>query len=167
MTAQDLIYAARARKADARYQLRIIREAKREGVQLSLAFALVEQESGFSNVFGHDPTIYVGAGKVTKAKYLSYKARRGATGHGGMQGVGPCQLTWWETQNLADKEGGCWKPTANIRVGLRQLAQNIHLYGQHVGIERYNGSGPAAERYAAEVEQKQQRWHRILTGGKS
>lgn len=166
MNAQDLIYAARARAAGARYQLRIVREARAEGVQLSLAFALVEQESGFQNVFGHDPTIFAGAGKVTKAKYLQYKLRRGPQGRGGMQGVGPCQLTWWETQDAADREGGCWNPTANIRIGLRALAASIRDHGQHAGIARYNGTGAAAERYAEEVEAKQAKWHRILTGGK-
>lgn len=161
MTAQDLVYAVRARRAGARYQLRIVREARREGVRLSLAFALVEQESGFTNVFGHDPTIFAGAGKVTRANYAEYKRRRG---HSLMQGVGPCQLTWWETQDLADREGGCWNPTANIRVGLRTLAQNIRAHGQHAGIARYNGSGEAAEAYARSVEARQEKWHRVLTG---
>lgn len=164
---KNVLYAARAKKAGARYVLRIIAEAKRAGVQLSLAFALVEQESNFTNVFGHDPTIFAGAGKATKGKYLKYKKLRGPIGRGGMQGVGPCQLTWWEFQDEADREGGCWKPSCNLRVGFRALAQNIRAHGTHQGIARYNGSGAAAERYAAQVEQKQARWHRLLTGGKS
>lgn len=72
--------------------LRIIREARRAGIAISLGFALIEHESGGKNIFGHDPTIYVGAGDVTKAKYLAYKRQRGSSGRGGMQGVGPCQL---------------------------------------------------------------------------
>jgi hypothetical protein len=164
---ENLVYVLRARKAGAKYAWRIIRAAKAEGVQFSLAFALVEQETGFRNVFGHDPTIFKGAGKVTKAKYLAYKRQRGPQGRGGMQGVGPCQLTWWSTQDAADAAGGCWKPGVNIRIGLHQLAQNIKQHGELQGIAAYNGSGPAAQRYAAQVEQKQQRWHHVLLGGKS
>jgi hypothetical protein len=160
----DLPYYLRARRHGARYARKLIEEAAREGVRLSLAFAICEQETGFRNVFGHDPTIYVGAGQVTKRKYLAYKRARGTRR---MQGVGPMQLTWWATQDLADHEGGCWRPRFNIRIGLRQLHDNIATHGQHAGIAAYNGSGPAAERYAASVEQKQQKWHRILTGGKA
>jgi hypothetical protein len=155
-------YYLRARKAGARYARIIVQEAKREGVPLSLAFAICEQETGFRNVFGHDPTIFMGAGEVTKKKYLAYKAQRGTTR---MQGVGPMQLTWWSTQDLADKEGGCWRPRCNIRIGLRTLRQNIASKGIHAGVAAYNGSGAAAERYAASVLEKQARWHRILTGG--
>jgi hypothetical protein len=158
---RKVAYYIRARRAGARYARTIVREAKREGVQLSLAFAVCEQESGFRNVFGHDPTIFAGVGRVTRKKYLAYKARRGTSR---MQGVGPMQLTWWSTQDLADKEGGCWKPRCNIRVGLRVLAQNVRAKGVHDGVAAYNGSGPDAQRYAAQVLDRQERWHRILVG---
>src|SRR3954454_2227897 len=98
--------AARLRKHGVAMPLRIIREARRANLPLSLALALVEQESGFRNVFGHDPTIFVGAGTVTPLKYRKYKRARGARGQGGMQGVGPCQLTFWTFQDDADKLGG-------------------------------------------------------------
>ena len=89
-----------------------IAEARRSGLKLALACALLEKESsGGQNVFGHDPnTIFAGAGDVTKEKYLDYRRRRIAAGNRTMQGVGPCQLTWWELQDEADREGGCWKP---------------------------------------------------------
>jgi hypothetical protein len=161
MKRSDAIYYLRARRHGARYAGRIIEEAHREGIQLSLAFAVCEQETGFRNVFGHDPTIYVGAGKVTKRKYLAYKRARGTT-H--MQGVGPMQLTWWATQDLADREGGCWRPRMNIRIGLRLLHQNIRQHGERAGIKAYNGTGPAADAYARTVLQRKAKWHRILTG---
>jgi hypothetical protein len=139
--------------------MRIILEARRAGIPVSLGFALVEQESGFRNVFGHDPTIYVGAGKVTKSKYLAYKRARG-TRH--MQGVGPCQLTWWQTQDAADALGGCWVPRHNIRQAFATLARNIKANGLHDGVRAYNGSGPKAEAYAGSVLAKQARWHKRL-----
>ena len=123
-----------------------VREAERAGLPLALACALLEKESsGGRNVFGHDPTIFAGAGKVTRANYADYKRRRIASGNRLMQGVGPCQLTWWELQDAADAEGGCWHPEINMRVGFRHLATLVARYGRSDGARRYNGSGAAAE----------------------
>lgn len=155
----DLRHVLRARRHGARYALRIIQEARREDVGIALAFAVCEQETGFRNVFGHDPTIFAGAGRVTKQKYLTYKRLRGTRR---MQGVGPMQLTWWSTQDLADKEGGCWRPRSNIRVGLRILHESIRANGLHEGIAAYNGSGPAAQLYAQQVLHRRERWRHIL-----
>lgn len=159
-TPRDLALANRAKKAGANYSLRIIWEARRAGIPISLAFALIEQESGFRNVFGHDPTIFQGAGEVTKAKYLAYKKQRG---HTRMQGIGPGQLTWWQLQDQADKAGGAWKPKYNMRVAFEHLASLQHHMGRHKGLVAYNGTGPAAEKYARSVEARAERWHRILT----
>src|SRR5687767_15700043 len=105
----------------------VVEEAKRAGLRLPLACALLEKESGKGrNVFGHDPTIFVGAGEVTRAKYREYKKRRVASGNRQMQGVGPCQLTWWEFQDAADREGGCWRPEVNMRVAFRHLVALIN-----------------------------------------
>lgn len=161
--ARDLQLAHRARSHGANYSLRIVWEARRARLPISLGFALIEQESGFKNVFGHDPTIYSGAGTVTKSKYRAYKRDRGSHGQGGMQGVGPAQLTWWEFQDEADHAGGCEKPKYNIRVAFEHLATLIHRNGLHDGIAAYNGSGPAAQRYADQVLHKQARWHDRLT----
>lgn len=160
MDAYSIRLAAKAKRHGANYSLRIILEARRAKIPISLGFALVEQESGFRNVFGHDPTIFAGAGTVTKAKYLAYKKQRGQTR---MQGVGPCQLTWWETQDAADKLGGCWKPACNIRQAFTTLAASIKAKGEAAGIAAYNGSGPAAQRYSLQVRAKAANWHRALT----
>jgi hypothetical protein len=164
MKVRDAKYYLRAKRAGARYPRKIIEEARREGVGLALAFAVCEQETGFRNVFGHDPTIFAGAGRVTRRKYRAYKRARGTTR---MQGVGPMQLTWWATQDLADREGGCWRPRFNIRIGLRQLAQNIRAHGETQGIAAYNGSGPQAQAYARSVLVRRGRWRNILHGGRS
>lgn len=158
--ARDIQLAAKASRWGSRYSLRIVWEARRAGIPVSLGFALIEQESGFRNVFGHDPTIFVGAGVVTKQKYLAYRKQRGRTR---MQGVGPAQLTWWAYQDAADKLGGCWIPKHNIRVAFELLASHIRRLGTEAGIAAYNGSGPAARRYAKEVRAKQLRWHDRLT----
>jgi hypothetical protein len=141
-----------------------VEEARRAGLPLPMACALLEKESGGGrNVFGHDPTIFVGAGEVTAAKYRAYKSQRGARGQGGMQGVGPCQLTWWEFQDAADREGGCWRPEVNMRIGFRHLAALIKDSGPAVGARRYNGSGPAAEAYSRDLLEKARRWEAAIS----
>ena len=67
-----------------------IQEAKRAGLPLELACALLEKESGGGkNVYGHDPSIFRGAGQVTRENYARYKKARLASGNRQMQGVGP------------------------------------------------------------------------------
>lgn len=157
-------YVSIAVKAGVRRALAeiIVQEARRAKLPISLAFALCEQESNFSNVFGHDPTIFIGAGKVTTTKYRAYRQKRRASGNRLMQGVGVCQLTWWETQDEADRQGGCQKSQFNIRTGFNTLAARIRAYGYVKGIERYNGSGPAAVAYSRSVRARADKWHRRL-----
>lgn len=134
-------------------------EAKRAGIPLAVLAAVLDQETGGGrNVFGHDPTIYAGAGKVTKEKYLAYKKARGPRGQGGMQGVGPMQLTWYAYQDLADRYGGAWKPRANIRVGAEILALNRKKHSWRETFKVYNGSWS----YADSVMRRVAKWrHRL------
>lgn len=142
-----------------------VAEAKRAGLRLDYACAMLQKESGGgSNVFGHDPTIFVGAGPVTKAKYLDYKRRRVASGNKLMQGVGPTQLTYWTLQDRADAQGGCWNPRINMRVGFKHLADHIRAHGEADGARRYNGSGAAAEAYSKDLLAKAARWREVLDG---
>lgn len=130
---------------------------------VALAAAVLDQESGGgANVFGHDPTIWVGAGAVTKRKYLAYKRDRQRSGNRLMQGVGPLQLTWYSYQDKADSYGGCWNPRYNMRVGFEKLFNGVRRYGLRSGIRAYNGSGPAAERYADTVLNRFSLWQRRL-----
>lgn len=162
---RDLGYARKAKKYGMQNSLRVVLEARRAGIPVSLGFAMVEQETGRAlNIFGHDPTSSIpnswkGTG-VTLAKYHYYKVRRGRYG---MQGVGPLQLTWWQTQDTADRLGGCYKTAYNLRVGFSTLAALIRQHGYARGIERYNGSGPAAVAYSKSVRARADKWHRRLT----
>jgi hypothetical protein len=144
---------------------RAITEARRAGLRLELACALLEKESGGGqNVYGHDPSIFCGAGRVTRANYAEYKRGRLASGNRSMQGVGPCQLTWWEFQDQADAQGGCWRPEVNMRVGFRHLAALVERYGESDGARRYNGSGDTAEAYSRDLLAKARRWEAIIDG---
>jgi soluble lytic murein transglycosylase-like protein len=145
-------------------QPRVVLEARRAKVPVSLLCAFLTQESGFKNVFGHDAVRNpIKGGPVTKARYLAYKRYRDQGL--GMQGVGPGQLTWVGFQDQADKLGGCWKPKHNIRVaaGLIGSLLRAHPGNEHAAIARYNGTGPAAEHYADSVLRLQKVWHERLS----
>ncbi len=146
----------------------IITACEKHNLPIAAGMALIQKETGFRNVWGHDRAVgqraqlgfkYSGiadslAGeKVKKKDYLNYKRNRSVSG---AQGVGPAQLTFGGFQDQADKLGGCWKPAANIMVGVGVLAGNYHK-NMRAGMDRsralqlaaqaYNGSGPAAEKY--------------------
>lgn len=164
--ASRLRYARIAKKHGMSYARTIADEASKAGLPISLGFALAEQETTTCrNVFGHDPVRNPApkGGKVTKDRYLAYKRwrKQGL----GMQGVGPLQLTWYATQDAADrlyKGFGCAVVRYNLRVGFRTLAALIRTYGYVDGIRRYNGSGPAATAYSRSVRSKATKWHNRL-----
>ncbi len=142
--------------------VRTIQAAEATALPLALAASVLTQESGGGhNVWGHDPTIFVGGNDVrhgvdygplvTRAGYLAYKAERGPGGRGGMQGVGPCQLTYYALQDRADELGGCWAIEPNLHVGFAELASLIRRNGLEPGVAAYNGTGPSAARYAQVV----------------
>lgn len=140
----------------------VITTATAVGLPLALAAAVLEQESGGGrNVWGHDPVenrgIYVPGGPVTAAAYRRYKplADRGEIGR---QGVGPLQLTGRDWQDAADARGGCWDPRANLAAGFTGLVTLINKYGLPDGVRRYNGTGPAAERYRDQVLARYRIW---------
>lgn len=135
-----------------------MRAADEAGLPYAVMCAVLEKESyGGMNVFGHDPTIFVGAGKVTKKKYLEYKRQRQAGK--GMQGVGPMQLTWWEFQDRADALGGCWKPYYNCLVGAQLLSTYWNQYADWVKVgERYNG----AREYGVDLAKRIEKWRNLL-----
>lgn len=141
--------------------------AKKQGIDFALACAILMREtSGGHNVFGHDPTICIGWGTVTKAKYLMYRERRNRTGS--LQGIGPCQLTALGLQDEADRYGGCWKEFTNLNVGFHFMHDLIKTHHNSIraGIEAYNGSGPAAVAYADAVMKSRSYWQNVLSGKK-
>jgi hypothetical protein len=143
----------------------ILAACKTSGLPLSYGLALVEMESGFKNVFGHDPTRSIPSRwygtRVTLAKYVYYRARR-RLGYG-MQGVGPVQLTWYEFQDQADRIGGCRKPYPNMVTGFRILRSHINRLGKEKGAAAYNGTGDAAEDYGRRWVRRQAAWHARVT----
>jgi peptidoglycan hydrolase-like protein with peptidoglycan-binding domain len=170
---RDALRAERLRTLGLKHPAMTIEEARRAGLPLAAALAFLEKESSgvdrdgvhrFGlNLFGSDAVRNpVKGGRVTKARYDRYLRNRRAGL--GMQGVGPCQLTWWEFQDMADRAGGCWVPRFNMRIGFAVGARLIQQNGPHDGAMRWNGTGSAAARYADDWVQKRRRWHDVLDG---
>lgn len=145
----DPLLVTRLRKLGCPYPIRLITEAHRTGLSIALGASMVVQESGWQNVFGHDPTIFAGAGPVTECLYHAYSAESERTGQ--VQGVGVTQLTYRAYQVEADKLGGCWIIACQLQIGFGVLAEHVRTDGLRDGVAAYNGSGPAAEQYATEV----------------
>ncbi len=149
-----------------RYGRIIVSEARRSGVPVSLVCAVIEKETHFANVFGHDtvtnpvksPPRPAPDLEVTKARYRKYLEHR-KLGQGN-QGVGPMQLTSPGLQDRADELGGCWRPGPNIRVGVEFLAANIQRLGRKPGIQAYNGA--SGDAYATAVLALEERWRERL-----
>lgn len=137
-------------------------------LELACAAVLLGKESGGGqNIFGHDAVPdggqYVKGGPVTEATYRKYLAwRKGGSGR--MQGVGPCQLTYYTIQDQADARGGCWRWEVNCAVGFDLLATQIRTKGVQDGFRAYNGSGPAAEAYGRDAMARLGTWRPKLSG---
>lgn len=168
MTSRDLQLAWRARRAGAKYSLRIILEARRTGIPLSLAFALVETESGFRNIFGADRGSILKHEKVTKKK-VDRLLRFVAAG-GPSNGVGLTQLTYPPFIKQANAAGGAHLPKYQLRVGFGALRDKIARHGGRVrpALAMYNAGradSPVGLSYADKVVAKQRRWHQVLVKG--
>jgi hypothetical protein len=143
----------------------IVAEAQRAGIPIPLACALVEQESSFRNVFGHDAVqnpIPKGS-RVTRQSFERYRGFRDAGL--GAQGVGVTQLTFPPLQDKADDLGGCWKVGNQLRVGYELLAELIARHGVRGGLAAYNAgtsTSPAGLDYARRVLAHRRRWKSVL-----
>lgn len=151
-----------ARRHGIKMPVRAYVASRKTGVPFYVTCAFLMQESsGGMNVFGSDPSIFKGAGAVTKEKYREYKRQRIASGNKKMQGVGPMQLTWHTFQDEADRMGGCWRPLTNMVVGL-QIVKRFRNFSDGTwesAARRYNGSGPAADAYARQMSERFRHWN--------
>jgi hypothetical protein len=144
----------------------VVELAAAAGLELAAAATLLEKESGGGhNVWGHDNVStgghYDKGAEVTEKAYRNYKADRNRIG---AQGVGPTQLTFKGFQDRADERGGCFDWRVNCAVGFEVLADHIRANGVRDGFRAYNGSGPAAERYADDAISKLGVWRSRLAG---
>lgn len=149
----------------------ILEEANNTGLELALACALVEQESGGRNIFGCDhgdvgDTPPYCHQQVTRDRVQ--RLRDGGNYTFGMNGVGLTQLTWWEIVERAEAEGGAHLPEAQCRVGFRLLKHYVDAYPYLEALGAYNaGEGNRQvgidNGYAGALAAKHEAWKGILT----
>lgn len=155
------VLARRARKHGAHHAWKIIVEARRQGIHISDAFALVEGESQFRNVFGHDGGAPFQGEKVTRAKVhelLDHTARGGVS-----NGVGLTQLTWPPFIRQAQRlSGGAANPRNQLIIGFSILHRLQHQHGREKGFAAYNGTGRAADQYGRNMMLRSAKWKEIL-----
>lgn len=163
MTRRDLMFGVRAKRHGARHVLKTIEEARRADVPLSWAFALVEQESAFKNIFGgdHGPLKHPTRPPFFRCRVTAKRVQQLVewvnAGHAS-NGVGLTQLTDLGLILTAERLGGAHKPRNQLRVGLAHLRERGR--GDLArSAWRYNGD-PA---YQALIGPKQRRWHARLT----
>ena len=143
-----------------RYAYRIAFAARAKRLGAALAFALIEQESGFKHIFGCDAGGPFCHERVTEWRYrrLQVHVRQGGTS----QGVGLAQITYgpYITQN-----DGLWKPRANVHFGFDLIRRSIDGTDGNLrlALAIYNG-GPANPQfgYADEVLARRNKWRTVF-----
>jgi hypothetical protein len=126
----------------------IVEANHRSGLHdIAWACALVEQESGFKNIFGCDFGPQLGhppfcEDKVTHARVQQLLAQSKNNG------VGLTQLTDRSLVEQAERMGGAHIPLNQCIVGFKLLKQIINSFG-HGGIWHYNGAPAYQQQIAA------------------
>jgi hypothetical protein len=143
----------------------ILAESKRERLPFALALALVEQESGFKNIFGCDlgpqSTAPWCHQQVTRDRVQALIAHVEAGGTS--NGVGLTQLTSIGFIRQAEAEGGAHRVYAQCRVGFRVLHDLIDKHGEQIGIGAYNGGeGHPTLAYAKKVLALRDKWQALI-----
>ena len=140
--------------------VRIIVEARRYGVPISLAFAVVEQESNYRHVFGHDGGGAFPGQAVTKTRVQwLIKTKR-------WNGISLPQMTWHGYVFEAERDGGAHRIPVVVATGMRILGDLVRANGTLNALRLYNdGNTTSAKglRYARQVQARQARYHDALT----
>lgn len=126
----------------------------------SHGYALVQQESNFRHIFGHDAGGLFKGLPVTRDRYqvLRNQLRQGG---GGANGVGLTQPTY---PPYIIEHAGLWRKRANVYFGIGLLSELVIKLGVTDGIGAYNGgeSNPVIS-YANAVKSKATVIRQLLT----
>ena len=144
----------------------VVAEAKRAGLRLDYACAMLQKETGGgSNVFGHDPTIFVGAGNVDEGEVSGLQAP--ARGQRQQADAGRRA----DPAHLLDAAGPGGRP-GRLLEPADQHARRLQAPGRshppatarRIGARRYNGSGDAAVAYSKDLLARAAKWRGVLDG---
>lgn len=139
----------------------VIEEAKRAGILVCSALAMLEMETGIPqrNIFGHDPGAPFPGEKVTPERIKKLLASPYANG------VGWTQLTYKPFVEQAEAMGGAHLPRYQMRVGFKVLRENFDRTGSvEQMFASYNGSGPAAVVYGRRAVSLRSKWSAVTSG---
>ncbi|MBA3425921.1 MAG: hypothetical protein H0U04_15575 [Rubrobacter sp.] len=147
----------------------IIEEVRRmgpDGLFLSTACALVEQESGGKAIFGCDwGSEWTNVPPFCNVRVTEKRVQRlikNVESGGGQNGVGYTQLTAISLVHEARREGGAHLPGPNMRVGFRVLNEHIANLGWPAGAAAYNaGAGnwrSVMATYGADMARREREW---------
>lgn len=160
--------ALRLKRAGVRRPLLVDREAKRAGLRLADACAMLQNETGIPqrNIFGCDHGATAGRPPycqeaVTRARVVALLRS------GKANGVGWTQLTYLPFVRRAEALGGAHRVRNQVRVGFEVLADNQKRFGRWGGFKAYNGAGQAAEDYADRAVRRADGWQRVIDGKQS
>lgn len=139
-----------------------------DGLYLSTACALIEQESGGKPVFGCDfgpkytnrpPFCQV---EVTKERVKALIKNYYTPPIGGANGVSYCQLTSIGYVEEAERLGGAHLAWANMRVGFRVLNDHIKNLGWPAGGAAYNAGASnwrsVINTYGTSIAKREREW---------
>jgi hypothetical protein len=165
MTTTDDKLIKMVRDAGHRYGPSILATSKRERLSFALALALVEQESGFQNIFGCDLGPQSGAPfchqAVTRDRVQALI--RHVNAGGTSNGVGLTQLTSIGFIRQAEALGGAHRVRPQCRVGFGLLHDLIERHGEHTGCGAYNGGeGNPIAAFADSVLALRDKWQRLI-----
>jgi len=109
---------------------RIVAAAEDTHTPVAVLAGLVEKESAYQFIFGHDAGGLYPGERVTRWRYESLRNTLKA-GHGGANGVGYVQVTY---PPFIIGDGSLWRPKHNLRWGARNLN-----YESAASLNAYNG----------------------------
>lgn len=109
-------------------------------VGVPLGFALVETETGFKHIFGHDAEGLFPGQRVTRTRFRVLREHLRET-WSGANGVGLTQITW---PPFVIAHGRLWRPKVNLRVGFAILRDYMESKGREEGVNAYNGDPTGA-----------------------
>lgn len=134
--------ASRRLNLNLRVSMMIAFACRKERLRYALGYALIQQESNFRHVFGHDVGGVFPGLSVTRGRYR-YLRRSLKAGNGGANGVGYTQITY---PGYIIDHPGLWRRRPNIYFGIGIFADYVRRLGERRGAGAYNG-GEANPQY--------------------
>lgn len=127
--------ASRRLGINLRVSMMIAFACRKERLRYALGYALVQKESGFRHVFGHDAGGLFPGLPVTRKRYRRLR-RSLLEKRGGANGVGYTQITYFV---YIVEHPGLWRRRPNIYFGIGIFADYVRRLGERTGAGAYNG----------------------------